>query len=83
MTAAKYIPALRTSFYASLNYSEWDEKINFPFGGTLEFGKGISTRVMYDGDRSHLLLNYFPDRFGISLMYVWLEKAGVSISFGF
>lgn len=82
-TVSKYVPALRTSFYGSLNYSEWDDRFNFPFGVSLEVGKGFSIRPMYDGDRGHLMVNYFADTYGISLMYVWYETAGISLSVGF
>lgn len=83
LTAAKYLSPIPISIYASLNYSEWDAGVNFPFGGNVEFGKGISARYMYDGDRSHLMMNYFREQIGISLMYVWLETLGISISAGF
>ncbi len=83
LTVAKFLPVLPISAYASLNYSEWDERFNFPFGGTIELGRGFSGRFMYDGQRSHVMLNYFPYQFGISLMYIWLESAGISISAGF
>jgi hypothetical protein len=82
-TTSKYFPFLRASIYASLNYSEWDEALNFPIGAGIELGKGFSIRPMYDGERSHLLLNYFAGQAGLSLMYVWLEKFGVSVSAGF
>jgi|TARA_B110000495_G_C22964418_1_gene565521 hypothetical protein len=82
-TASKYIPALHASIYGSLNYSEWDSGFNVPLGFGMELGKGFSVRPMYDGDRSHLMLNYFTTQFGISLMYVWLETPGVSFSVGF
>ena len=82
-TISKYIPRLRTSLYASLNYSEWDDKLNVPFGVGLELGGGFSFRPMYDGDRGHLMLNYYAARYGASLMYVWLETMGFSFSAGF
>jgi len=82
-TISKYVPALRASAYGSLNYSEWDNKFNFPVGVAVELGKGFSVRPMYDGDRGHLMVNYFADQYGISLMYVWYETLGVSLSFGF
>ena len=81
-TFSKYLPFLHTSFYGSINYSEWDEAVNFPFGVAIEFGKGFSFRPMYDGARSHLLLNYFASNYGVSLIYAWLEKAGISVSIG-
>jgi len=82
-TMSKYIPALHTSFYASLNYSQWDESFNLPVGFDVGLGKGFSVRPMYDGDRSHLLLNYFAEQFGVSLMYVWLETPGIALFYGF
>lgn len=82
-TLSKYLPRLHASLYGSVNYSEWDEGFNFPAGISLEFGRGFSARPMYDGRRTHLMLNYFGERFGISLMYVWLETGGISISAGF
>jgi hypothetical protein len=82
-TASKYIPLLRTSVYGSLNYSEWDDGFNFPVGLGVELGKGFSVRPMFDGDRSHLLLNYFAARFGVSLIYVWLDTPGIALSVGF
>ena len=81
-TVSKYIPALRVSIYGSFNYSEWDEKFNFPVGLGLEVGKGFSVRSMYDGERGHLMFNYFADRYGVSLMLVWLNTMGISLSAG-
>lgn len=83
LTVAKMLAPVPLSVYGSLNYSEWDEQFNFPFGGNIELGKNFSLRPMYDGQRSHLMVNYFTERFGVSLMYVWLETFGVSLSTGF
>jgi hypothetical protein len=82
-TVSKYFPFLRASIYGSLDYSEWDETLNVPFGASIELGKGLSIRPMYDGDRSHLMMNYFANQFGVSLIYVWLETLGISFSAGF
>ena len=82
-TLSKYVPRLRTFFYGSLNYSEWDGGFNVPLGLGVELGEGFSLRPMFDGDRSHVLLNYFTERFGVSLMYIWLEKPGVAVFYGF
>ena len=82
-TVSKYVPQLRASFYGSLNYSEWDEQLGVPFGIETELGKGFSARPMYDGDRGHLMLNYYATQYGVSLTYVWFERLGVSFSAGF
>ena len=82
-TVAKYLPPLRTSAYVSANYSEWDEGMNVPFGANVELGGGFSLQPMYDGHRSHLLASYATERYSVTLIAAWLEKAGVAISFGF
>ena len=82
-TVAKYLPALHLSPYASLNYSEWDEGWNVPFGANIELGRGFSVQPMYDGDRTHLLGTYATSRFSATLIWAWLEDAGFAVSMGF
>ena len=82
-TVSKFVPRLRSSLYVSLNYSEWDEEFNLPFGVETGLGRGVSLRPMHDGDHGHVMLNYYARQYGFSLMYVWLEKMGFSISAGF
>jgi hypothetical protein len=83
LTGAKYLPALRISPYVSLNYSEWDEGWNVPFGANVELGGGFSLQPMYDGDRTHLLGSFATARFSATLVWAWLERAGVAVSVGF
>jgi hypothetical protein len=83
LTAAKHHPAWPVSAYASLSYSEWDGGLNFPFGAHVELGRGFSLQPMYDGQRSHLLLNYSRERYGVSLIWAWLEEVGISFNMGF
>ncbi|MEM7052188.1 MAG: hypothetical protein AAF604_21155 [Acidobacteriota bacterium] len=80
LTAAKGHPRWPISAYVSLNYSEWDEDFNFPFGVEVDFGERYSLRPMYDGQRTHLMLNYKGQRFGASLLWIWLERVGVAFS---
>ncbi len=83
-TASKYVPVLRTSLNATLNWSEWDEAFNVPFGAAVELGRGFSARYMYDGEQSHALLDRFiGDRWGVSLMAIWLEDFGFAVHGGF
>jgi len=82
-TAIKQLPGLPGSAYVSLNYSEWDERFNVPFGARLELGRNFSLQPMYDGNRTHLLLNYARSRVTVSALWIWLERPGVSVSFGF
>jgi hypothetical protein len=83
LTLAKYLRLARTSPYVSLNYSEWDEKWNVPFGANVELGGGWSVQPMYDGQRTHALATYAKDRYSASLIWAWLERAGVAMAMGF
>ena len=83
LTMAKYLPLVHTSPYVSLNYSEWDGGWNTPFGANVELGHGLSLQPMYDGHRTHLLGSYATERFSATLIWAWLERAGVSVSAGF
>jgi hypothetical protein len=83
LTGSKLLPRVPVSVYASIAYSEWDEGINFPFGAEWAFWRGLSIRPMYDGEETHLMLNWFGDRFGVSLMAVWMDTFGISLVGGF
>ena len=83
LTASKLAPWIPVSAYASLNYSEWDEGINFPFGAEWYVYGGYSARFMYDGNQPHALVSWFGERFGVSLMAVWLDTFGISVAGGF
>ena len=80
VTVARRHPRWPVSAYLSLNYSEWDDGFNVPFGVEVELGQRFSVRPMYDGDRSHLMLNYQSQRFTTSLLWVWFERFGVAFS---
>lgn len=83
-TVIRSVPAIRLSANATLNYSEWDEGFNVPFGAAFDLGRGCSVRYMYDAVRSHALLDRaLNDRWGMSLMAIWLERFGVAIHGGF
>lgn len=83
LTASKHHPGWPVSAYVSVNYSEWDGGVNFPFGAYFDVGRGFSLQPMYDGQRSHLLVNWQRERYGVSLLWVWLEEAGISFNVGF
>ena len=83
LTGAKLLPRVPVSVYASLNYSEWDDQFNVPFGAEWTFWRGFSIRPMYDGEEAHLMLNWFGDRYGVSLMAVWMDTFGISLVGGF
>ena len=83
LTVSKSLEQVPLTAYASLNYSEWDEGINFPFGAYLEVVPGVSVQPMYDGQRTHLLGNYATEQWSASVIWAWLEDIGFAVSFGF
>jgi hypothetical protein len=83
LTLAKHVPRWPLSGYVSLNYSEWDEGFNVPFGVTVGPWSRFSVRPMYDGERAHLMVNADTDRVTMSFLWVWYEQAGVSLAVGF
>ena len=83
VTAARNLDPVPVSIYGSLNYSEWDESVNVPFGANIEIAPRVTLQPMYDGNRTHLLGVYSAERFSISLIYAWLERGGVAASVGF
>jgi len=83
VTVAKYLPFARTGPYVSINYSEWDKGWNVPFGAGIELGKGFTVRPMYDGQRTHLLGTFSTQRYSATVIWAWLERAGLAVSFGF
>ena len=76
-------PDVPLSGYVSLNWSEFDDAFNVPFGGTLHLGERFDVRGMYDGQRSHLLASANVDRFTVTALWVWFEHAGLAVSTGF
>lgn len=83
LTAARNIDPVPASLYATVNYSTWDERLNFPFGANIEVLPGITLQPMYDGNRTHLLATYSAERYSLTLMSAWLERFGIAASVGF
>jgi hypothetical protein len=82
-TFAKSFPEAKVGPYVSINYSEFDRQINFPFGVSFQLASGTTTMFMNDGRKSHLLLTYAKENWSVSAMWIWLEHPGISVSFGF
>ena len=83
LTLAKPIPKWRIGPYMSVNYSEQDHGINYPFGVNVPLAKQWDLLPMNDGRRSHLILTYKGKNFNISLMSVYMRRIGVSVGFSF
>lgn len=69
--------------YLSINYSEFERGLNFPFGVNIALHPGWDLLPMHDGRKSHLLLTYKRPEFSVSALWIWLKRPGLSISFGF
>lgn len=83
LTLAKNLDPVPVSVYATANWSEWDDGMNFPFGANVEVFPRVTIQPMYDGHRTHLLGTYAADRYSVTLIYAWLERAGIAASVGF
>lgn len=81
---AKYIPQLRVAPYVALQYSTWDDGFNFPFGVNIPIGTIGNIQAINDGNRSHLMGTvYLNKTFGLTALWVWYERAGLALFFGF
>lgn len=83
ITFAKSFAQYKAGPYFSINYSEYDKKINFPFGVNYGIAPGWTTLFMNDGRKSHLLLTHSKDNWSVSLMWIWFKHPGISFSIGF
>lgn len=83
LTIAKSIPHLPIAPYVSLNYSETDHAFNLPFGANIALHPQWDLLPMYDGKRTHILLTYKAERWNVTLMSVFLRRAGVSFGWAF
>lgn len=83
VTFAKGFPEQKLSAYMSVNYSEFDKGINFPFGASYGIAPGWTTMFMNDGRKSHLLLTRSQESYSVSLMWIWFRHPGISVSWGF
>jgi len=81
-TVAKSIPGTSASAYVSVNYSEFDRGINFPFGVNVALTPEWDFLGMHDSERTHLLLTRKFPRSNITLMVVDLERPRFGISYG-
>lgn len=83
VTFAKSLPNFPAAPYVSINYSEFENGFNFPFGVNFNLAPNWDFLAMNDGRNSHLLLTYRQPDFSISLLSIWLKRPGISISWGY
>ncbi len=83
MTVGKAIPNMNVAPYFSINYSEADKGLNFPFGQNVRLNDQWSIMPMNDGSKSHLLLTYQRSDYWVTLGWIWLRTPGVAVGWGF
>ena len=83
VTATRPFPAWSMAPYVTLHYSEWSERVLVPFGANVSLPYGTSLQPMYDGRRSHLLATWSNERVSATVIWAWLERAGLAFSVGF
>ena len=82
VTFAKTIQS-RVVPYVSINYSEFEKGLNFPFGANIFLDKNWVLLPMHDGRKTHLLMTYRTERSSVSFMLIWMKHPGVSLSWNF
>lgn len=83
LTFSKAIHGANIAPYVSINYSEFEDGLNFPFGVNINLSEDWVLLPMNDGRRTHLLLTYRQMQYSVSLMWVWFRHPGVSLSWKF
>lgn len=83
LTVAKQFPGIPVAPYVTAHYSEWSERVVVPFGAYVELSHGFSAQPMYDGHRTHLLGTWANQRLSATVIWAWLERAGLAFSVGF
>lgn len=83
VTIAKSISSVPLAPYFSINYSEFESGFNFPFGANLKVRDDMGLLIMNDGRKSHALLNFQRKNLTVSLMWIWMERFGISVSGSF
>lgn len=69
--------------YVSLNYSEFEDGLNFPFGVSIFLNQNWVLLPMNDGRKSHLMLTYRGGSSSVSFIWVWFKHPGISFSWQF
>ena len=71
--------------YVSVNYSEFDQGFNLPFGASIGFGNQWTLLPMYDGHRSHTTLTWSaPDgKSSVTLIAAFNKRFGIALGRNF
>jgi hypothetical protein len=69
--------------YASVNYSEFDRGLNFPFGAAVALGPQWTLTPMYDGRRAHTTLTWSGQQDSVTLIWAFNRRFGLSVGRNF
>ena len=83
VTFSKQIGTSPVAPYVSVNYSEFDCGVNFPFGASIALGPAWTLMPMYDGHRAHTTLTWSGRRQSVTLILAFNERLGLSIGRNF
>lgn len=83
MTLSKQIGNQPVAPYFSVNYSEADRGLNFPFGAAILIGQQFTLMPMYDGHSSHTMLTWSGKRESVTLIAAWNRRFGISLGYLF
>ena len=85
LTFAKGFRSLGVAPYVSVNYSEWEDTITFPFGANVSLGGGFELLGMNDGRKTHVLLSKSsgPNTWSLITVDVGKPRYGISWSVRF
>lgn len=83
LTFAKSVPGLPIAPYISINYSEYENGFNIPFGVNVSLSEEWDLLPMNDGRKTHLLLTRKFERSNLTFMLIDLKRPKIGFSLGF
>ena len=66
--------------YVGLAYGTYEDRLRVIGGANLDFGKGFSSLLIFDGVHFHPTLSFHRERYGASLLLVRSKDVGVSFN---
>lgn len=69
--------------YVGVAYGTYEAKARPIAGLNVDFGRGLSSLVIYDGVKLHGLLNYAHGRHGLSVVLAQMKHVGISYNVRF
>lgn len=82
MTFAKTLPGGSAAPYAGVSYSEFEDRLVFPFGLNVALAPQWDALAMHDGRNTHLLLTYKMETMNLTAMLIRFRSLGISVGFG-